>query len=70
MREQRRLRRQRRGRRKGPLIWRVLETCIEHGCMTEGTLPGVKVERRAATPYCQLSAHAEQSLADALNIID
>ena len=30
-------------------IWRVMRECVEHGCRTEGVLPGgLEVKRRAA----------------------
>ncbi len=51
-------------------IWRVMDACIDRGCRTEGTLPGLKVQRRAAALHAQLRAQAEQSLSDPLNVMD
>jgi L-serine dehydratase len=37
-------------------IWSVMQDCVERGCRTEGVLPGgLKVKRRAARLYRQLS---------------
>jgi len=37
-------------------IWSVMQECVERGCRTEGVLPGgLKVKRRAARLYRQLS---------------
>ena len=37
-------------------IWSVMQECVERGCHTEGVLPGgLKVKRRAARLYRQLS---------------
>jgi L-serine dehydratase len=51
-------------------IWQAMERCIDRGCRTEGVLPGLKVERRAAALHAQLRAQAEQSLNDPLNVMD
>ncbi|NBC23219.1 MAG: L-serine ammonia-lyase [Gammaproteobacteria bacterium] len=51
-------------------IWRVMDECIDRGCATEGTLPGLKVERRAAALHAQLSSQAERSLSDPLTVMD
>ena len=41
-------------------IWSVMQDCVERGCRTEGILPGgLKVRRRAARLYQQLSCEAE-----------
>mgnify|MGYP001828441222 FL=1 len=49
--------------RKGLLhIWSVMQDCVERGCRTEGILPGgLKVRRRAARLYQQLSCEAEHN---------
>ncbi|MBA1261362.1 L-serine ammonia-lyase [Stutzerimonas stutzeri] len=52
-------------------IWQVMQDCVSAGCHTEGTLPGgLKVERRAARLYRQLSASPEANLRDSLNVLD
>ncbi|MCU7930295.1 MAG: L-serine ammonia-lyase [Candidatus Thiodiazotropha sp. (ex Codakia rugifera)] len=41
-------------------IWQAMQQCVEHGCITEGVLPGgLKVKRRAPRLYRQLSNDAE-----------
>ncbi len=41
-------------------IWRVMQTCVEQGCETEGLLPGgLKVKRRAPRLLRQLRSEAE-----------
>ena len=41
-------------------IWSVMQDCVQRGCRTEGILPGgLKVRRRAARLYQQLSCEAE-----------
>ncbi|MCU7802213.1 MAG: L-serine ammonia-lyase [Candidatus Thiodiazotropha sp. (ex Lucinoma annulata)] len=41
-------------------MWQVMQLCVEHGCSTEGVLPGgLKVKRRAPRLYRQLSNDAE-----------
>ena len=41
-------------------IWRVMQQCVERGCVTEGVLPGgLKVKRRAPRLYRQLSNDSE-----------
>ncbi|MET0028415.1 MAG: L-serine ammonia-lyase [Candidatus Thiodiazotropha sp.] len=41
-------------------IWRVMQGCVEHGCVTEGLLPGgLKVKRRAPRLFRQLSNDGE-----------
>ena len=52
-------------------IWQVMQDCVRAGCRTEGTLPGgLKVERRAARLYRQLSESPEANLRDTLNVLD
>lgn len=52
-------------------IWQVMQDCVSAGCRTEGILPGgLKVERRAARLYRQLSASPEANLRDTLNVLD
>lgn len=52
-------------------IWQVMQDCVRAGCRTEGTLPGgLKVERRAAKLYRQLSESPETNLRDSLNVLD
>ena len=52
-------------------LWGCMEACISRGCETEGVLPGfLKVKRRAAALYKDLSAGAEFSQADPLIGID
>ncbi|MFG3453263.1 L-serine ammonia-lyase [Stutzerimonas stutzeri] len=52
-------------------IWQVMQDCVKAGCRTEGTMPGgLKVQRRAAGLYRQLSEHPEANLSDALNVLD
>ena len=43
-------------------IWSVMQDCVQRGCHAEGILPGgLKVKRRAARLYTQLSSEAELS---------
>ncbi|MCB0175675.1 MAG: L-serine ammonia-lyase [Anaerolineae bacterium] len=52
-------------------IWHVMQACVEHGCHTEGTLPGVlKVKRRAAALHRHLTNQREAALRDPLNVMD
>ena len=52
-------------------IWQVMQQCVRTGCATEGILAGgLKVRRRAAQLYRQLSSHPEESLRDPLTILD
>ncbi|MCQ4296845.1 L-serine ammonia-lyase [Pseudomonas stutzeri] len=52
-------------------IWQVMQDCVDTGCRTEGVMPGgLKVRRRAAGLYRQLSEHPEANLRDALNVLD
>ena len=52
-------------------IWEVMQACVVRGCQIEGILPGgLKVERRAAKLFKELSAHPESALSDPLSILD
>jgi L-serine dehydratase len=52
-------------------IWQVMQDCVTAGCRTEGVMPGgLKVRRRAAGLYRQLSEHPEANLRDSLNVLD
>lgn len=52
-------------------IWKVMQDCVKTGCHTEGVMPGgLKVRRRAAGLYRQLSEHPEANLRDSLNVLD
>ena len=52
-------------------LWSCMESCINRGCETEGVLPGfLKVKRRAASLYKELSGSAEFSQIDPLIGID
>jgi len=52
-------------------IWKVMQDCVAAGCRTEGVMPGgLKVQRRAARLYRQLSEHPEANLRDSLNVLD
>ena len=51
-------------------IWEAMQACVKRGCTTDGLMPGLKVERRAADLYRQLSSQAEAALRDPLTIMD
>jgi L-serine dehydratase len=52
-------------------IWKVMQDCVKAGCQAEGILPGgLKVRRRAAEMYRNLSSHPETSLRDPLTTLD
>lgn len=52
-------------------IWQVMQACVERGCRTEGSLPGVlNVKRRAAAFYHKLTHQPEAGLRDPLNVMD
>src|SRR5690606_36154775 len=52
-------------------VWRVMQDCVEAGCRHEGILPGgLKVRRRAAALYRQLSETPDPRLRDPLNALD
>lgn len=51
-------------------IWQAMQDCVHRGCQTDGLMPGLKVKRRAADLYRQLSSQAEAALRDPLTIMD
>ena len=51
-------------------IWHAMQACVQRGCRATGVLPGLKVERRAARLYEQLSGKPEAALKDPLTIMD
>ncbi|MCP4286521.1 MAG: L-serine ammonia-lyase [Gammaproteobacteria bacterium] len=52
-------------------IWEVMQSCVRQGCASEGTLPGgMKVKRRAATLFRELSSKPERGLRDPLTVLD
>jgi L-serine dehydratase len=52
-------------------IWQVMQDCVRRGCEHLGVLPGgLKVQRRAAALYRQLSTAGEAGLRDPLNVMD
>ena len=51
-------------------IWSAMQECVTRGCTSDGTLPGLKVERRAAKLHRQLSNRPEAALSDPLTIMD
>ncbi len=51
-------------------IWQVMQDCVTRGCSINGEMPGLKVKRRAADMYKQLSSTPEQALRDPLTVID
>jgi len=52
-------------------IWQVMQDCVAAGCRHEGIMPGgLKVRRRAAGLYRQLSENPEANLRDSLNLLD
>ena len=52
-------------------IWQVMQDCVVRGCRTEGVLPGgVKVRRRAAALFRDLTSNPESALKDPLQVID
>jgi L-serine dehydratase len=52
-------------------IWQVMQDCVKTGCRAEGVMPGgLKVQRRAAGLYRQLSEDPESSLRDPLTVLD
>jgi len=52
-------------------IWQVMQDCVRSGCGKEGIMPGgLKVKRRAAALYRQLSEQPEASLRDSLTVLD
>jgi L-serine dehydratase len=52
-------------------IWEVMQGCVRRGCEREGILPGgMKVKRRAAALYRQLTEERESALCDPLTTMD
>jgi len=52
-------------------IWRVMQECVNRGCSQTGLLPGgLKVKRRAASLYHELTQRPEHSLRDPLTVMD
>ena len=52
-------------------IWQVMQSCVKRGCDQEGILPGgLKVRRRAAELFRNLSGQPEASLRDPLTTLD
>ncbi|WP_447593964.1 L-serine ammonia-lyase [Aquipseudomonas campi] len=52
-------------------IWQVMQDCVTAGCHNQGIMPGgLKVRRRAADLYRQLSASPEANLRDPLTVLD
>jgi len=51
-------------------IWHAMQACVEKGCRDEGLMPGLKVKRRAADMFRQLSSQPEAALRDPLTIMD
>jgi L-serine dehydratase len=52
-------------------IWSVMQTCVANGCRNEGVLPGgMKVRRRAAALYRQLTDQAPEAHDDPLHVMD
>ncbi len=52
-------------------IWQVMQDCVKNGCHHDGILPGgLKVKRRAAALYRQLTERPESALIDPLAITD
>lgn len=57
-------------RRQLMSIWEAMQQCVRRGCASDGLLPGLKVERRAAAMHRQLSERPEAALKDPLTIMD
>ena len=51
-------------------IWHAMQACVDRGCNGTGLMPGLKVKRRAADLYQQLSDQPEAALRDPLTIMD
>ena len=52
-------------------IWRVMQSCVNNGCLNEGILPGgMKVRRRAADLFRKLSNQPEITHQDPLTSLD
>jgi L-serine dehydratase len=52
-------------------IWQVMQACVTRGCQHEGILPGgMRVKRRAAGLFKELSSQPEAALRDPLTVLD
>ena len=52
-------------------IWQVMQDCVTAGCRNQGIMPGgLKVRRRAADLYHQLSVSPEANRRDPLTVLD
>ena len=52
-------------------LWEAMQECVRRGCREEGVLPGgMRVRRRAADLYAQLSGAPEAGLRDPLTAMD
>ena len=52
-------------------IWSTMKECVDNGCRRDGILPGgMKVKRRAANLYRQLSSQAPDAYEDPLHVMD
>jgi len=51
-------------------IWHAMQACVDRGCKGTGLMPGLKIKRRAADLYQQLSGQPEAALRDPLTIMD
>ena len=52
-------------------VWHAMQACVERGCRRDGTLPGgLKVPRRAAKIFRELSANPTAALRDPLTVLD
>lgn len=51
-------------------IWHAMQECVRKGCESHGTMPGLKVQRRAAALHAQLASQPEAALRDPLTIMD
>ncbi len=51
-------------------IWHAMQDCVRRGCEQSGVMPGLKVKRRAANLYQQLSSQPEAARRDPLTIMD
>ena len=51
-------------------IWEAMQQCVRRGCESEGRLPGLRLERRAAMLYRQLDSQPEAARHDPLTVID
>ena len=52
-------------------IWQAMQACVLRGCQMDGILPGgMKVKRRAADLFKELSRHPEAAMRDPLTVLD